>query len=321
MLTTFIDGANSKKTTLTTTFTTLVSAVITTVNGKQSLFTTAGSTLMIRFIAGVKSQDTNSRTAFTNIISGCLTAIKNKYSEFESAGKECMIRFIAGVKSQEANIKQPFISSLSQVVNEIRNHYDQFYSAGSYLVDGFAAGISANAFKAAAQARAMALAAARAAEQALNVNSPSKVFYRIGDYAGQGFVNALNDYESKSYDAGSGMAESAKNGLSDAVSKIIDVINGDIDTRPTIRPVLDLSNVEAGTSRLNVLFSRTRALSISAGMGRRNDTEIQNEENSANNGGIFTFTQNNYSPKALSRVEIYRHTKNQFSAMERMVQA
>ncbi len=33
----------------------------------------------------------------------------------------------------------------------------------------------------------------------------------------------------------------------------------------------------------------------------------------------FNFTQNNYSPKELSRIDIYRRTKNQFSQFERAV--
>ena len=33
-------------------------------------------------------------------------------------------------------------------------------------------------------------------------------------------------------------------------------------------------------------------------------------------GNTYTFTQNNYSPKALSRLDIYRQTKNQFSALK-----
>ncbi len=321
MLTTFINAANAEKTALTTTFTALVQAVITAINSKQSEFQIAGNNCMIKFIAGVKSQDTNSRTTFTNIISGCLTAIKNKYYEFQSVGQECMAKFITGVKSKDASVKESFTSSLSGVVSGIEDYYSQFYSAGSYLVDGFAAGISANTYKAEARARAMAAAAARAAARELDEHSPSKVGYRIGDFFGLAFVNAIGDYESKSYKAGSGIAESAKNGLSKAISNITDVINSDIDTQPTIRPVLDLSNVEAGTSRINALFSRTRAISVSTGMNRQDDAKIQNGENSQNNGNSFVFTQNNYSPKALSRVEIYRQTKNQFSAMKGLVEA
>jgi len=320
MLTTFINAANAKKTTLTTTFTALVQAVLTAINAKQYEFQTAGNNLMIKFIAGVKSQDNNARMTFVNILSGCLTAIKNKYYEFENAGQECMIKFIAGIKSKEAAVKEAFLSSLSGVVNAIRGYYDQFYAAGRYLVEGFAAGISAYTYLAEARARAMAAAAARAAERELDEHSPSRVGYRIGDYFGLAFVNAIGDYEARAYKAGSNMAESAKIGLTNAVSKIADFINSDIDTQPVIKPVLDLSNVESGTTRLSALFSRTQAMSISTGMDRQvDDVEIQNGDSSLKNGSTFSFTQNNYSPKALSRVDIYRQTKNQFSAMERMV--
>ena len=326
MLNTFINAANTKKASLTTTFTTLVQAVITAINNKQSLFTVAGNTLMIKFIAGVRSQDTNTRSTFTNIVSGCLTVIRNKYSEFQSVGQRCMIKFIAGVRTKDSETKTAFTSSLGGAVSAIKDYYSKFYDAGSYLVDGFCKGISDNDYKAAARARAMAkaaaeAAAAEAAAKELDEHSPSKVGYRIGDYFGVAFVNAIGNYVDKSYEVGSGIANAAKNGLSNAISKVADFINDGIDAEPTIRPVLDLSNVEVGASRLNALLSRTQAMSINSRMSQPDEYDIQNEDGSSKNGSTFNFTQNNYSPKALSRVEIYRQTKNQFSAMERMVEA
>ena len=109
--------------------------------------------------------------------------------------------------------------------------------------------------------------------------------------------------------------------MSKAISKISDVINGNIDTQPIIRPVLDLSDVETGTSKLNALFSRNRAMSISANMNGTAGEEIQNGGNISGTGNTFTFTQYNYSPKALSRIEIYRQTKNQLSMMKGLVKA
>ena len=47
------------------------------------------------------------------------------------------------------------------------------------------------------------------------------------------------------------MAESAKNGLSRAVSTVRDMIENGIDSQPTIRPVLDLSGVEAGAGAIS----------------------------------------------------------------------
>ena len=317
----FIAGVKAQDMNSRNTFTNIISGCLMAIRNKYFEFQSVGTQTMIKFIGGVKLQDVNARNTFTNIISGCLTAIRNKYPEFESAGQQCMIKFIAGVRSKDADVKNAFTSSLGGAVSGIKDYYSQFYSAGSYLVDGFANGISENAYKAAAKARAMASAAADAAKKELDEHSPSKVGYRIGDFFGVAFVNAIGAYVSKAYTAGSGMAEAAKTGLSNAVSKIKDFISGDIDVQPTIRPVLDLSNVESGAGRLNALFSRTQAMSISAGIEQQRNTDVQNGGASPNTGNSFSFTQNNYSPKSLSRVEIYRQTNNQFSAFERMVKA
>lgn len=321
MVTTFANAANAQKTSLTTTFTNIVQAVLTAINNKQASFNTAGSTLMIKFIAGVRSQDNSSRSTFTNIISGCLTVIKNKFFEFQNAGQNCMIKFIAGVKSKGEETKSAFTNSLGGAVTAIKNYYKQFYGAGSYLVDGFANGISDNAYKAEAKARAMAKKAAEAAADELDEHSPSRVGYHIGDFFGLGFVNAIGTYGAKAYDASANMAESARTGLTNAIAKVKDFIDGNVDSQPTIRPVLDLSDVESKSRRLNTLFSRSQAVSISTGMKAAQERNLQNGEIGSNKGNSYNFTQNNYSPKALSRVEIYRQTKNQFSAMERMVEA
>ena len=319
MLSSFINGANAKKSELTTTFTTLVQAVLTAINGKQGEFQTSGSTLMVKFIAGVRSQDSPSRTTFTNIVSGCLTAIRNKYGEFTSTGTQTMVKLIAGVRSKDSELRTAFTTTLSGSITAIKDYYSQFKSAGSYLVDGFCDGISENTWKAEAKARAMAAAAAEAAEDELDEHSPSKRFYGIGNFAGVGFINALIDNVSKAGKAGQEIARSSIDGLNDIISRIADYVDADMDVQPTIRPVLDLSAVEAGTGRLNTLFSRNQALSVSTGMNDRvSEMEVQNGESSPT-GNTYQFTQNNYSPKALSRIDIYRQTKNQFSAMKGLV--
>lgn len=319
MLASFINGANAKKSELTTTFITLVQAVLTAINGKQGEFQTSGSTLMVKFIAGVRSQDSSSRTTFTNIVSGCLTAIRNKYGEFTSTGTQTMVKFIAGVRSKDSELRTAFTTTLSGAITAIKDYYGEFKSAGSYLVDGFCNGISENTWKAEAKARAMAAAAAEAAEDELDEHSPSKRFYGIGDFAGIGFINALIDNVSKAGKAGREIAKSSIDGLNDVISRIADYVDADMDVQPTIRPVLDLSAVEAGTGRLNTLFSRNQALSVSTGMNERvSEMEVQNGESSSA-GNTYQFTQNNYSPKALSRIDIYRQTKNQFSAMKGLV--
>lgn len=320
MVTTFINAAKAQQGNLTSTFTTMINGIVTTFTSKYSQFTIMGQTMMTNFISGIRTGDASARSAFVTIVSGCLTAIRNKFYEFNTVGQTTMTNLIAGIRTKNQLAKDAFVQIINSCLTAIRNKYTDFYNAGKYLVEGFAKGIDEYTWYAEARARAMARAAAQAAEAELDINSPSKVGYRIGGFFGMGFINSLIDYTDKSYDAGASVAKSAKEGLRNAVSKIGDFIENGIDSQPTIRPLLDLSDVTEGAGRLSALLSRNQAMKISAGMERDGASVVQNGGTTPASGNNYNFTQNNYSPKALSRIDIYRQTKNQFSALKGLVE-
>lgn len=320
MVTTFINAAKAQQGNLTSTFTTMINGIVTAFTSKYNQFTIMGQTMMTNFISGIRTGDTSARSAFVAIVSGCLTAIRNKFYEFNTVGQTTMTNLIAGIQTKNQLAKDAFVQIINSCLTATRNKYTDFYNAGKYLVEGFAKGIDEYTWYAEARARAMARAAAQAAEAELDINSPSKVGYRIGGFFGMGFVNSLIDYTDKSYDAGASVAKSAKEGLRNAVSKIGDFIENGIDSQPTIRPLLDLSDVTEGAGRLSALLSRNQAMKISAGMERDGASVVQNGGTTPASGNNYNFTQNNYSPKALSRIDIYRQTKNQFSALKGLVE-
>ena len=320
LVSSFIAGVNSQNLNVTNTFTTIIQGILNAITAKKTEFYTMGSSLVAEFVKGINAEDENAKSAFINIISACLTTIKNKYYEFQSTGETVMTNFIGGVKAKEYETKSAFSAIVDSSIEEIRSNYERFHQAGAYLVEGFANGITENTFMAEAKARAMARAAADAAEDELDEHSPSRVGYHIGDFFGLGFVNAIGTYGVKAYNASADMAKSAKTGLQDAIAKVVDMMDENIDYQPTIRPVLDLSEVESKSHKLNTLFSRTQAITLGGSINASKSHENQNGDSGSNGGTSYNFTQNNYSPKALSRTEIYRQTKNQFSAMERMVE-
>lgn len=320
MLTTFINAANAQKSAVVSTFTTMVNSVISSLTSQQYQFTTIGSTMMTNFITGIRGKDSLARNTFLTTINGCLTTLRNKFYEFNTVGQAVMTNLIAGIRSKDQTARDTFVQIVSRCLTAIRNKYTDFYNAGKYLVEGFADGITANTYLAEARARAMAAAAARAAERELDEHSPSKVGYRIGDFFGLAFVNAISDYADKSYKAGTNMAAAAKNGLSNAISKIREFVDGEMEIQPTIRPVLDLSEVRSSAGRLTAILSRSQAMKISSSMNRETTGEIQNGDGTPSVGNSYSFVQNNYSPKALSRIDIYRQTKNQFSALKGLVE-
>ena len=207
------------------------------------------------------------------------SAFASRTSYFLSTGKEMASALNDGLSSKRSTIANTVQSVVSSAASNVRLKYSNFYSAGSYLAEGFAAGISASSFKAEAKAIAMAQAALDAAKEVLRINSPSKATREIGEYFGQGFINGISSYADKVYSSSSDMANSARAGLSDAISRIQNILNSDIDTQPTIRPVLDLSDITANSSKITSLFDMRPSVGVMANIGA-----ISNSMNSRQNG-------------------------------------
>ena len=170
-------------------------------------------------------------------------------------------------------------------------------------------------------AEEMAEDAYEAAKKKLDVNSPSRLFMTLGSSVVEGFALGIDENVGYATSSATDMASSAFDTVRSAIARISEVIDSGMNTEPTIRPILDLSNVEAGTGRLQAIFSRQQAMSVSASMDRARTVDTPTDVNASKAGSTFQFTQINNSPKALSRNEIYRQTSNQFSAFERMVKA
>lgn len=80
-----------------------------------------------------------------------------------------------------------------RVGSTARGYVNDAYNAGQMLAEGLARGIRNNASSAINAAANMARQTLQAAKNTLGVASPSKEFYKIGDYSVQGYVNALAD--------------------------------------------------------------------------------------------------------------------------------
>jgi hypothetical protein len=183
-------------------------------------------------------------------------------TDVKKYAKEAIDAFKKGIEDKTSGASKACEKMAEKCLKNITDKAKAFEKAGKDLTEGFAKGISANTFMAEAKAKAMAATAASAARKELDEHSPSKVGYEIGDFFGVAFVNAISEYESKAYDAGSDMGLSARRGLSNAISRIVDFINSDMDVQPTIRPVLDLSNVRAGAGAIGGLFDRTPSVGV-----------------------------------------------------------
>lgn len=182
--------------------------------------------------------------------------------------------FIDSTGAAQDSIKE-FGSALDAAISGINSYYTDFYKSGDYLATGFTNGIKSNSYKAKLAAIDMAKLADQAAREKLGIESPSKVFKEIGGYVPKGFAIGIENFSYLGTRAVEGMSNDAIDSASKVLSNINAVLTDDVNTQPTIRPVVDLSNVESSSDAIsNMLamdptvsaFSNVR--SISAMMNR-----------------------------------------------------
>ena len=166
----------------------------------------------------------------------------------------------------------------------------------------------------------------RAANEAVTItqgiNSPSKVWATFGGYMVEGLILGMDQKETSLEESTRDLLSSANNTAS-MIAYALAAAMADDNYQPTITPVVDLSEIQNGAYLASRMWDNSPASNLSS-VVRNNEIEaVKNARagadstngEGATNGGI-SFVQNNYSPKALSRLEIYRQTRNQIHQLK-----
>lgn len=236
-----------------------VKSMITAFENSGSAMTKAGKDILQKFIEGAKAKD----------------------SDMQKSGETAIDKFIKGIEGRESKAKTACKDMVTACSSAIKDKYDSFKSAGKYLVDGFADGIDSKTWAAEAKARAMAKAAIQAAKKALDINSPSKVFRAIGYSVPEGFAQGIDRMGRLVTASSVGMTSNAVSNVKSSISRLSDMINTDMDSQPTIRPVLDLSNVKSGASAISGMFGNGASVGVLA-----NVSSISSMMNSRSQNGV-----------------------------------
>lgn len=259
-----------------------VNALLTSFKGASAKATEAGSSVAKAVSSGFSKNASSFTKAVTGVLNKMIQTIKGYSSKASSAMKAVAAGMADGVISGKSMIVNNVKNAVKAGVTEARSYRDAFYGAGAYLVRGLANGISDNDYIVKAKAKAMARAATRAAQKELDEHSPSKVFYKIGKYIPMGMVKGIEAYASWAKDSSKSMTRSVVDGASYALSALTDMINGDIDMSPTIRPVVDMSSVNASARDMNQLLGGNINLGLSAQLNAINSRMRSRNQNSGN---------------------------------------
>lgn len=241
------------------------------------------------------------------------------FTKIKEFAKELLTKFKDGVVADLKIVSD----AMEEIWNKIRDFFagikDKFMEIGKNIVDGIVGGIKKHKDEAGKAGEELGNTVKSGTQSSVDSHSPAKEFIKIGKFIDQGLAIGIRRYQrfagDAAYDAGLSTLDTMEDVFA-AVSSIFD----DQMTDPVIRPVMDLSEIQNGADEISKMFwnrdarvSMNSMLHAKAAVNARAMSDI----NGGGGGDVtYNFNQNNYSPKALNRTEIYRQTRNQFAMMK-----
>ena len=182
----------------------------------------------------------------------------------KDAGIKMMTKLIDGLESKEGAFKRAAKAVAEEGANAAGDKASSFESAGKDLGNGLVKGINAKQQAAYNAGYALGQKAVQGEKDGQKSNSPSKLTIQAGKWIGDGLIIGMGQMARAVYRAGRGLGSNAIDPISDTVSRIGDMLSSDIDAQPTIRPVLDLSEISTGASAISGMFNTNPSIDLMA---------------------------------------------------------
>lgn len=245
-------------------------------------FNSIGSSVVNAIASGMKSKSSEFTSIGHSILSSIKSSLNYNVQQFKTSGETIMSNFVSGIKGSRNTASSAFTSMMAFITLSLKGYYNNFYTIGGYLVTGFANGISASAYKAKAKAKDMAKDAEKAAREELQVHSPSKKLDKVGQYFGMGFANGIDKKSHLSVQAAKTMAASAIDSTKQTISRLSQMLAMDVDAQPTIRPVMDLSDINSGVATMNGMLAMNPSVGVMTNIGAINASMRNRQNGNAN---------------------------------------
>ncbi len=235
-------------------------------------------------VSGINSGTDSVTKAMSNLASAAAKAAGTKGTEFHNAGYKMAGKFNGGIGKKNTFAKTRGEELAQSAANGAGGSaaVANFASAGSACAEGFASGITDGSSSAISAAVDMALAAYKAAKNALDVNSPSKLFRRMAICVPEGFAQGIVRGTKYVIAASRKMANTSIDTTKNALNKIASLNLDSINTDPTIRPVVDLSNVSAGADKIASMLNLNPSVGLAANLGAINSAMNSRNQNDSN---------------------------------------
>jgi phage-related protein len=234
----------------------------------------AGLKLILGLLKAIGDNIQKIVEAGINVIVGFLKGIASKIGDIIDTAFKVIIAFINGLADAIDKNHIALYEAVRKLVTAIGDAIIDFIpymvSMGSDMIKGFIEGVKSMAGALWDAAKGVVSGAVDGIKNFLGIHSPSRVFAEIGMFSALGMANGLRDFGGTVVKEAKNVGINAVDTMGNAISNISDVVNSNMDTNPTIRPVLDLSDVQNGSKRLSSLMDKNGIYTLNSSVGLAN---------------------------------------------------
>lgn len=205
---------------------------------------------------------TQFQTSMSNVFNSILNELSNVAAQSYTYGESIGLNLAAGLWSQYNAVLQAGIA-LARAAKGVGSAntmgLGRGYVGGSDPYGGASAvhGASNGSIYQAGQSQGKAFGNgfSKGVSSSLQVHSPSRVMERIGEFTTKGFANGLSE-------GGPAVSDSVDTIMSPLLMAISSMMSEDLS--PTIKPVMDMTNVDAAADEFGSMFDATGSYAMNA---------------------------------------------------------
>lgn len=213
-------------------------------------------------------------------------------SKFKHSGDLNGRAAVDGLSSALKQYSKKAAEFAEKAVNEIKNKkssgHSAAYSTGKAIGDGLVSGLSSCEASVVAICNRIIDKINEMLRKKAEVKSPSRMTMRIGRYIGEGLAVGLDQMRSEVGYSASGLVDAMESGFAFQES-YLDGLLSDIEERPVIRPVLDLTDYNATLATMRGFDTAPMMLraQMATGFARSDTSAGQSLAGTTNNVSIY----------------------------------
>ena len=255
---------------------------------KEGGFKPVGSGLIQRMIDGIRGQNGAANTAGGKAADAAKNGANSRSGQFQPLGSGLINKMISGIRGMFGGARSAGTGAANSAKSGAQSGSSGWSGIGRNMISSLMSGMGGLAGALYEKARGIAQKAYEAAKNALQINSPSKLFMGLGSGTIEGFVKGISDNMSDVEKSSEGISNSAYKAVSRTIGAVTEAMNTNMDMNPTITPVLDLTNIQNGSRTIGSLLGSGNGLTLSADASGAISRTIGNIQNGNDNSDILS---------------------------------